>query len=177
LPDSPSAFNIAYEGVFGLLSSSACPPCESEYIDGKFTFQRSQTLGDVGGFYRAFGLRPSRRRPERHDHIVLELEFMAFLIGLERQARECDEADRGEKADLCRRAQQRFLREHLSWWAPAFARLLGREDPGGFYEGAGVFLAALIAAERGLLDVPVPSHPGVPSSIERPEECEGCQLA
>jgi TorA maturation chaperone TorD len=177
LPNSPAAFNALYEGVFGLLSSSACPPCESEYINGKFSFQRSQTVGDVSGFYRAFGVRPSRRRPERHDHLVLELEFMALLIGLEQGAWESDDENAAENAEICRRAQRRFLQEHLAWWTPAFVRLLPRENPGGFYEAAGVFLAALIPAERGLLDVPAPSHPGVPSTIERPEECEGCQLA
>jgi TorA maturation chaperone TorD len=176
LPVSRSALNVAYERTFGLLSSCACPPCEADYIDGTFSYQRSQTLGDVGGFYRAFGLQPSRSHPERHDHIVLELEFMAFVLGLERRALETCAAETAETVDLCRRAQQRFLNEHVAWWAPAFARLLGREDAGGFYDAAGVFLAALIAAERALLVVPPPSHLGAPSLLERPEECDGCQL-
>jgi TorA maturation chaperone TorD len=176
LPNSSFVFNELYERTFGLLSSSACPPCEAEYIFGKHDFQRSQTMADVSGFYRAFGLQPSRRHPERHDHIVLELEFMAFLLGMERRALQSQEPDAREKAAVCRAAQQRFLREHLSWWAPAFGRLLGREDPNGFYAAAGGFLSALIAAERALLCVPPPTHRAAPSAIERPEECEGCQI-
>jgi TorA maturation chaperone TorD len=176
LPQSSMALNERYEATFGLLASSACPPCESEYINGKYTFQRSQTLGDVSGFYRAFGLKPSRRHPERHDHVVLELEFMAFLLAKERQALESAVPSSQEHADICRQAQRRFLQEHLAWWTPTFARLLDHEDAGGFYSAAGRFLAALVASERALLDVPPPAHFAAPSAIERPEECEGCQL-
>jgi TorA maturation chaperone TorD len=176
LPESAAALNEAYERTFGLLVSGACPPYESEYIDGKFTFQRSQSMGDVGGFYSAFGLQPSREHPERHDHVVLELEFMALLLGLERRAAESDADDGADRAAVCRDAQTKFLKEHLDWWTPAFAKLLTRQDPGGFYEAASHFLAALIPAERSLLGVEPGNHVAAPSSIERPEACEGCLL-
>ncbi len=176
LPHTRDKLNEEFENTFGLLVSNACPPYETEYINSKYAFQRSNTLADVSGFYRAFGLTTSTTHPERPDHIVQELEFMAFLLGLERQAYSCDAAIRQQRLEVCREAQARFLREHLSWWAPAFARLLSHEDPGGFYDQAGVFLAALIPAERALLGVESTAQHTEPSPLERPEACEGCEL-
>lgn len=177
LPANPNALNAAYEQTFGLLVSSNCPPYETEYINSKFTFQRSQGLADIAGFYSAFGLEPSAFHPERHDHLALELEFMAFLLGLERAAIEGDDnADCVARGAICRDAQRKFLAEHLVWWAPTFARLLSMQDPGGFYDTASQFLAALMTAERALAGIPAPQGQVAPSTVERPEECSGCLL-
>lgn len=178
LPNSSEAHNQAYEQVFGLVVAKACPPYETEYIDSKFAFQRSNTLADINGFYNAFGLRTAADRPERPDHIVQELEFMAVLISLQVQAQRA--APQGQRAQVCYRAQERFLREHLAWWAPAFARLLVRESEHPFFAAAGSFLASLMRAEQALLDVEVArgSARTAPAAcpMERPEDCEGCQL-
>ena len=176
LPANAESFNSDYERTFGLLVSGNCPPYETEYINSKFTFQRSQGLADIAGFYQAFGLEPSTGHPERHDHLALELEFMAFLFGLERAAAESDNADGAERIAICRDAQGKFLTEHLVWWVPTFARLLSRQDPGGFYEAISQFLAALMAAERALAGIPAASGQVAPSTVERPEECSGCLL-
>lgn len=176
LPAGADALNAAYERTFGLLVSSNCPPYETEYINSKFTFQRSQGLADIAGFYRAFGLEPSTEHPERHDHLALELEFMAFLLGLERAAIESDNAEGAERSAICRDAQRKFLAEHLVWWAPTFARLLSRQDPGGFYDAASQFTAALMTAERALVGIAKPLGQVAPSAVERPEECSGCLL-
>jgi TorA maturation chaperone TorD len=176
LPASPSAFNSIYEQSFGLLVSSNCPPYETEYISSKFTFQRSHGLADIAGFYRAFGLEPSTTHPERHDHLALELEFAASLLGLERAAVEGHHPDRIDRSAICRDALGKFLTEHLVWWVPTFARLLSRQDPGGFYDAVSRFLAALMAAERALAGIPAPSGQVAPSTVERPEECGGCLL-
>ncbi len=148
---SPSRLNEAYERTFGLLVSGTCPPYETEYVNSKFTFQRSQQLADVSGFYTAFGLEPSSQHPERQDHIVLELEFMAFLLGLERRAAESDELESGERVAVCRDALERFLEQHLAWWVPTFSKLLSMEDPEGYYGALARFLAAFVPAERALL--------------------------
>jgi len=177
LPDSCQKFNQEYESTFGLLVSNACPPYETEYLDSRYAFQRSNTLADVSGFYGAFGLTTSATYPERPDHIVQELEFMAFLIDLERMAAEGDATVRQERVEVCRDAQSRFLREHLSWWAPVFARLLSYENPGGFYDASCAFLAALIPAERALLGVDCSKQHAELSQLERPEACEECELA
>jgi len=175
LPTSRTSHNTLYENTFGLLVSSSAPPYEIEYVNSKLDFQRSNGLADISGFYRAFGLTIAENFPERPDHIVLELEFMAFLQGLERRA-----AQHGTNMlnqHICHEAQQRFLSDHLAWWTPAFARLLGRENPDGFYAAAGRFLAAIIPIERARLGVDPPGRPAAPTPIERPDSCDGCQLA
>jgi TorA maturation chaperone TorD len=177
LPASRCTLNTQYEATFGLLVSSACPPYETEYINSKFAFQRSNELADISGFYEAFGLKIADAHPERPDHIVLQLEFMAWLLGMEREAADGNLQLRDERMRVCRDAQARFLQEHLACWAPPFAKLLAHENRGRFYEAVGVFLAALIPAERSFLKVDVQSRPMLPSPQERPEACEGCQLA
>ncbi|MCP4787456.1 MAG: molecular chaperone TorD family protein [Fuerstiella sp.] len=174
LPDARDPFNQHFEKTFGLLVSNACPPYETEYIDGKFTFQRSHALADISGFYRAFGITTSESHPERPDHIVQELEFMAFLIGLTRQADCGDPRVRSDRVAVCYDAQKRFLREHLVWWVPAFTALLGREDPGGFYESVGDFLSAFITAERSMLGIPGWTQLPAPTQLEPPEACDEC---
>jgi TorA maturation chaperone TorD len=176
LPADTGALNAIYEQTFGLLVSSNCPPYETEYINSKFTFQRSQGLADIAGFYSAFGLEPSTAHPERHDHLALELEFMAFLLDLERRAAEDDADDCAERIAVCRDAQRKFLAEHLIWWVPTFARLLSLQDRGGYYNAVSQFLAALMTAERALTGISPPSGHVAPSAVERPEECSGCLL-
>jgi len=175
IPSAAAELNSEYERVFGLLVSGSAPPYETEYVDGKFTFQRSQQLAEIAGFYRAFGLEVSDESPDRQDHVALELEFMAVLIGLESRAARHGGTDCA-RANICRDGQQRFLENHLIWWVPAFARLLERELPNGFYTAAGDFLTAFLPAERVLVDVTIPNVASGPSLLERPEECEGCPM-
>jgi TorA maturation chaperone TorD len=177
LPDSRQALNIQYENTFGLLVSSNCPPYEMEYVNSKFTFQRSNTLADVSGFYRAFGLSVAETPPERHDHIVLELEFMACLLGLERGAAAADGGSAAQRRQICRDGQSRFFETHLAWWLPTFGELVARQNPNGFYAAAARFLGAFVATERALLGLPPASGRVAPTAEERPEFCEACELA
>ena len=174
LPATAAELNQQYESVFGLLVSGACPPYETEYINGKFAVQRAQTLADIGGFFRAFGLQSSSNRPERHDHIVLQLEFMALLTFLELRAMQGESAPDADNVSVCREAREKFFREHLAWWAPAFAHLLAREAGDGLYGKAARLLAAFLTSQRTKFGLPTPQDKPQPSQLERPEECEGC---
>ena len=171
LPASTEQLNAQFEQTFGLVVAGSCPPYETEYINGKLTFQRSHHLADISGYYRAFGLQPAAGSTERFDHVSLELEFLGALIRLEQQP-----GLENERADLCRTAQSRFLKDHAAWWLPGFARLLGRERPDSFYAAAGRLLASFLPLERTLLGVepatqPIGLSPALPS-----EDCEGCLL-
>lgn len=177
LPKTEQALNAQYENTFGLLVSGACPPYETEYVDSKFTFQRSNALADLNGFYLAFGLKISSQFRDRPDHVVLQLEFMAHLLGMERRAAEAATINADHRG-VCCDAQARFLSEHLVWWTPAFTKLLVLANPRGFYGAAGEFLAALIPAERAIMGLSLASNrPTAPTSDERPELCEGCALS
>jgi TorA maturation chaperone TorD len=160
------AFCDEYDRVFGLLLSNECPPYETQYCPQTFSVFRSHQLGDIAGYYRAFGLEPSSESPERHDHISLELEFMAWLNTKTLYAMEEEDP---ENESLCRDAQVSFFEQHLAWWTTAFALALrqkadGIEDereltspPKSFQGAIGVFLAAFIAAERGFLGIAAPT--------------------
>jgi len=161
-----------YDRVFGLVIPKECPPYETEYYPSKETFARSQQMADIAGFYRAFGLEPSSRRPERPDHLGLELEFMAFLLMKQRLA--FGDSKAAEWRQVCERTQLDFFREHLAWWLPAFATGLGRKAAGGYLGALARVFAALVAAERGRLGLPAPARPVQPELIERPEEQSGC---
>lgn len=122
--------NLSYETredahlrVFGLLVSRQCPPCETEYCHWKDPTYRAHQLADVAGFYHAFALEPNHEHPERPDHVSLELEFVAFLLM---------KIDHASKSDpqhetLSRDAMTSFVRDHVVWWMPTFARCVQRQ--------------------------------------------------
>jgi TorA maturation chaperone TorD len=157
-----------YDRVFGLVPSRECPPYETEYCTTSEPFYRAQQLADVAGFYRAFGLEPSRARPERPDHIVLQLEFMAFLIAKKRLSEDADQVA------VCEQAEAAFFRDHLAWWAPSFATGLRRKGTGGPYAAVGQVLASYLPTERVRFGISPPRVPLKATLIEQPEDQAGC---
>jgi TorA maturation chaperone TorD len=193
--DQPETTIVAqYERVFGLVASKECSPYETDYCRQTFSVYRSHRLADVAGCYRAFGLQASRDRPERPDHLALELEFMAWLLVKQRHALRRGGAAAAaaaalEQAAVCRDAQRLFVREHLSWWVPAFALALRRkadglrdardlhELPRSALGAVGAALAAFMAAERTVLGVAPPTELVEPRPGDEPEGgCGGCGL-
>jgi TorA maturation chaperone TorD len=176
LQQHAEALRAEYDRTFGLVIPKECPPYETEYYPAKETFARSQQMADAAGFYRAFGVEPSADRPERPDHLALELEFMAFLLMKKRLAVASAQtnAEAAEQIEVCERAERDFFGDHLAWWVPAFATGLARKADRGYLRALARALAALIAAERHRLGVPTPHRPTQPSLIEQPDEQSGC---
>ena len=174
-----------YQQIFGLMISKKCPPYETEYCPQTFSVYRSQQLADIAGFYRAFGLEPSLDMPERHDHIALELEFMSWLIAKREYAFQA-----AEKVSICIDAQQRFFKEHLAWWAPAFALALRRRadrikgvqeialPPRSFYGALAQSLASFVCIERAILEIAPPTELMIPQATADSEpSCDECCAA
>lgn len=139
-----------YRRLFGHTARGLVPPYETEYGDDS-TFLPAQEMGDLAGFFGAFGLALRPTEHERIDHIGCALEFLLFLARKEAYALE-----RGERAMLeeTRGAARLFLRDHLGRFAPAFGKKLAREDPGGFYGALGELCAAFVAHECARVGVP-----------------------
>lgn len=138
------------------LYETACGPTDA--------FRQPQTLADLHGFYRAFGLDVATGAGERVDHLAVELEFMHFLAFREAWALE---RHGPEQVTLLREAQCGFLERHLGTWAPTVARAL-TDRAAGPLDAAGRLLDRLLAwdlDEHGaapVISAPVAVAPGTP---------------
>ncbi|NIR47961.1 hypothetical protein GWO43_05885 [candidate division KSB1 bacterium] len=119
----------SYNGLFGHVAHSPVPPYETEYGE-ETLFQQPQQLGDISGFYTAFGLQLNLQQHERVDNISCECEFLSFLTRKEVYALEQQDT---EMVQETRKAQRLFLRDHLARFVPAFVNLLKREAPNSVY--------------------------------------------
>jgi len=189
LGSDPQRRSTALEALFGLIISKDCPPYETEFCHWNDPTYRSSQMADVGGFYRAFGVEPRRDRPERQDHISLEIEFIAFL---QQKIALAMEANHEEHIAVCREALTAFVRDHVAWWMPTFAGcvkrriMLLRSTPEGaevadlldVLDGVTDLLRAWIAIVRLDADVPPAREiiaPNVPMwSADEEEACGTC---
>ncbi|HXV67396.1 MAG TPA: molecular chaperone TorD family protein, partial [Nitrospira sp.] len=64
--------------VFSNVITLDCPPYETLF-GNDHVFAQSHVMGDISGFYRAFGVELSKDIHERLDHLSVEFEFLHFL--------------------------------------------------------------------------------------------------
>lgn len=128
-----------HRAIFGHVVAHGCPPYETEY-GRRHVFGQSQELGDIRGFYEAFGVRP-RRGGERPDHVACELEFLALLALKEATAIATGEA---ERRTVCRSAAGRFITDHAGRWLPALAGRIATRAPGTGYAGLAALASAIV---------------------------------
>jgi TorA maturation chaperone TorD len=149
----PDDLFAEYDRVFGRAGDD-CPTYETAYCSNRDPYFRAQEMAEVARYYCAFGLNETKGRP---DSLILELEFMAFLLAMEREA--CDSGDdtiADDRRGIYRSAQWQFLRDHLIWWVPSFtARLRCKAEIGPYAAIAGA-LAAFVAMERIRFNLQVP---------------------
>lgn len=149
-PSSREALEDSYRRLFGHTARGLVPPYETEYGEDS-TFLPAQEMGDLAGFFRAFGLALRPEGHERIDHISCECEFLLCLTRKEAYALERGDAKMREDT---RGAIRLFLRDHLGRFALAFGKKLAREDPDGFYGALGELCAAFVVRECAQAGVP-----------------------
>jgi DMSO reductase family type II enzyme chaperone len=106
---------------------------------------REGILEDLLRFYEYFGVRLNESNLEYPDHLVTELEFVAWLC-LQAQAAERE----GRDAAPFRRAARDFLDRHLAAWLPTFRRKL--EATGTAYVEYATVLGELVEHHRRQLE-------------------------
>ncbi|MBI4753940.1 MAG: molecular chaperone TorD family protein [Betaproteobacteria bacterium] len=105
---------------------------------------REGILEDLLRFYDFFDVELSETDREYPDHLVTELEFLAWLCLQEQGAQR-----EGRDAEPFRCAARDFLTRHLAAWLPEFRRRLEATDTA--YSQYGSALAELVDAHRGRL--------------------------
>jgi len=169
VPVDDAARARAHLEAFGHAISKECPPYGAEYGQAHI-FEKSQTLADVAGFYRAFGLELAAGVRDRPDHVAFELEFMEFLC-LKEDLALLREEEAGRLA-IIRDAERAFLASHLGLWAFAFARRLQRRAVTGPFAASARLLEAFMAAELAAMAIARRPDPFVnDGTADRPDDC------
>lgn len=160
--------NPAEEHTYLFQRQALTSPYESSHSSAGM----EQSLADIAGFYRAFGVQMSPEAHERVDHIGSELEFMAVLCAKESRA-----ANNGmiEQAQICRDARHSFLSDHLGEWVLAFVARVHEKARLPLYPALADTLATLLAFEAEELGVVLKPVDGVEEVV--PEATGGDELS
>lgn len=148
---SVSDLSAAAARLFGHTARGKVSPYETEY-GSEAIFQQAHDLGDLNGFYLAFGLILNVNKHERPDHISCECEFLSFLALKEAYALES--GDKSMCEDV-RHATSLFLRSHLARFVPAFARELAIAGAESFYGALGALCVEFVTQECRRLKIPL----------------------
>ncbi len=144
-----SDLQAEHRRVFSNVITLDCPPYETLF-GNDHVFAQAHVMGDIAGFYKAFGVELSRDIHERLDHLSVELEFMHFLAYKESYARCHDGAD---KTQVVVDAQKKFVKDHIGRWVPLFARMLARKADYGLFRYMADFLSDWIDFDQAYLGV------------------------
>lgn len=105
------------------------PPWESVFAAHSDVLFGRKTL-EVRSAYRLNGYLPECYPAVADDHVALELGFMAVLA--QRALAAWEEVD-DEGALALVATSERFLEEHLGWWAPLWVARLAKADSASCY--------------------------------------------
>jgi len=133
-----------YNRLFVGPNALPAPLWESVYLGKEHLMFEQETL-QVRNWYHQYGLSFIRENNEPDDHIVLELEFLGFLIQQTLEAYETE-----KKLQLIE-DQYSFLNQHLLVWTPSFCELLNKVSKVDLYKGAAQLLLEYLNLENELV--------------------------
>lgn len=141
---SPSLHQDEFESEYissfdiGLGSSPPCPLYENFYRIGELT--RRDILEEILLFYEHFDIALSEDEKDYPDHLVAELEFMAFL-----SQKEADSISCGKDPAPFRLVQSDFLERRLNKWAYRLDKRIQERIREPFYKSASGFMVEFIS--------------------------------
>lgn len=144
-----SDLQAEHRRVFSNVITLDCPPYETLF-GNDHVFAQSHVMGDIAGFYNAFGVELSKDIHERLDHLSVEFEFMHFLAYKESYSRCHDGAD---KTQIVVDAQKKFVKNHVGRWAPLFCRMLVKKADSGLFKHVADLVAEFMDFETAFLGV------------------------
>src|SRR5690606_6118701 len=113
-------------------------------------------LAEIAGYYQAFKMHVCHDRP---DHVVAELEFLAFATMLESDALAVSDE---ERAEIAAEAARSFLRDHIGRWLRPWSERVAAEPDLEPWHAVARLAADLVDHEAHLRNV-VPVTAGVPT--------------
>jgi TorA maturation chaperone TorD len=115
------------------LGPGGIPACESSYDENALA-GRGPLIADIAGFYEAFAYHPTNAPSEVPDHISVELGFLSYLA---MKIAFATYEGKDEEAQVARDAYERFLNDHLHYWAEPFQQTVARAASPFYSMGAG----------------------------------------
>ena len=154
-PELTDDLAAAYADVY-ITNGSKCAPYESPWLDKDGLMRQKPTLA-VRGCYARHSLKVPDARNRSEDHIVHELNFLAFLM------RKTDWGDESlAEAQL-------FLERHPLQWLPDFAAGLQRHQAPQFYAVVAALTVAYLQQLHTVLkqmDLPLVAVQGLIDHVE-----------
>ncbi|MCC7407166.1 MAG: molecular chaperone TorD family protein [Phycisphaeraceae bacterium] len=143
-----------------------CPLNQTAYVRR----DKGAILGDLCGFYSAFGFAASRNTGEKPDHLLTELEFLAILLVMLARAT-------GESRLITRKAIGSLAEDHLcDWIAGAWERLaLVTSLP--YYAAVADLFREIWTHLAGQLDLPPAQATAPDLAASEPEDPYECGMA
>lgn len=162
------AWKNDYEKFLGHTVNSMAPAYELEYGEAH-SHREPQALADITAFYNAFGLKVAQYSHERADHVSIECEFMHYLLYKEAVA---IEEGTPEQVLVTREAAGNFLKIHLGYWLPSFAKRLGKISD-GLVKAVADFAFEFVSEDCRFLGVET-GPPDLPVRTIQEKEDAGC---